>query len=159
MGMNEDEWERSRKDNHKEVERRRRQTINDGITHLGELLPPDSALASGVNKAHVLTRAASYITQLREDQARTIDQWTLDKLLADQGLRNATAEIERLRRENDALRKMVVELGGSVEAIERAGGGASGAAAAMGNGGAKRAAPGGDDGGSSDGPKKARVEL
>lgn len=166
----------------KEVERRRRETINAGITQLGLLLPPgapshpappsssapsapgaapssvasppppqSAAAAAKVNKAHVLTRAAAYITQLREQQARTIDQWTLDKLLADQNLKHARDECDRLRAENEALRERVAQL-------EGAGGGLGGGATAA-NGGTKRAAP--DEPGAiegADAAKKARVE-
>jgi len=34
-----DEWHRVRRDNHKEVERRRRETINEGITELARIVP------------------------------------------------------------------------------------------------------------------------
>ncbi|GJN93715.1 hypothetical protein Rhopal_006772-T1 [Rhodotorula paludigena] len=164
LSMNEEDWNRSRKDNHKEVERRRRETINNGITQLATLLPdangspgaaPSSSAAalsaaSKVNKSLVLTRAAEYITQLRDElaqlkteQARNIDQWTLEKLMSDQTLAGARDETAALRRENDALRRRVEELGGSVADVVN--GGLAG----------KRVAEGAPDGG--DPGKRARA--
>src|SRR5271154_5227096 len=34
-----EEWHKQRRDNHKEVERRRRETINDGISELAKIVP------------------------------------------------------------------------------------------------------------------------
>ncbi|GAA5823032.1 hypothetical protein JCM3770_005708 [Rhodotorula araucariae] len=85
------------------------------VPTLAAAAQPSASAASKVNKSHTLARAASYITQLREEQARTIDQWTLEKLLADQTLKGVREENDRLQRENDALRAQVARLGGSGE--------------------------------------------
>ncbi|GAA5993017.1 hypothetical protein JCM10908_000800 [Rhodotorula pacifica] len=46
LAMNQDEWEQSRKDNHKEVERKRREAITAGINALAALLPADWMVAT-----------------------------------------------------------------------------------------------------------------
>lgn len=54
------EWHQLRKDNHKEVERRRREVINEGIENLAKLIPsPDK------NKGAILTGAIRYIQELQ----------------------------------------------------------------------------------------------
>lgn len=92
-----DEWHRVRKDNHKEgksklgspfgsshapcwadpggvVERRRRETINEGINELAKIVP-----GCEKNKGSILQRAVSFITQLRENETQNIEKWTLEK--------------------------------------------------------------------------------
>ncbi|KAF9074404.1 hypothetical protein BDP27DRAFT_1317026 [Rhodocollybia butyracea] len=73
--MGSDEWTRQRKDNHKEVERRRRGNINEGINELGRIVPNGS-----------------------ENEARNIEKWTLEKLLMDQAMGDLQAQLEEMRR-------------------------------------------------------------
>ncbi|CAF9925414.1 MAG: hypothetical protein GOMPHAMPRED_003882 [Gomphillus americanus] len=101
-----DEWHRNRKDCHKEVERRRRETINEGIMSLANIVP-DCEKAKGA----ILQRAVSYVMELRThiDQLQSEGaqtKGTLEGLLqqmtaANADLRadnnNALAEIERLK--------------------------------------------------------------
>ncbi|KWU41508.1 hypothetical protein RHOSPDRAFT_6327, partial [Rhodotorula sp. JG-1b] len=107
--MKADEWEQSRKLNHKEVERRRREAITAGINALAALLPPEihaaspsssgpiAATTATANKGLTLQRAVSYITELQLEQKRTIEQWTLEKLLMSQRVRELETERDAWR--------------------------------------------------------------
>ncbi|GAA5906098.1 hypothetical protein JCM5296_001045 [Sporobolomyces johnsonii] len=130
QGMNDVEWERSRKDNHKEVERRRRETINAGISSLAALLPPLSpsdphthtqsptTAPSKLNKGLILSRAAEYIEALKAAEASNIERWTLEKLLSDQALGELRSECERLRREAGEWEREVAALRERVRGLE-----------------------------------------
>ncbi|PVH15307.1 uncharacterized protein CXQ87_003145 [Candidozyma duobushaemuli] len=106
-----DEWHRVRRENHKEVERRRRDSINAGIKDLAALIPtPDT------NKAQILQRAVEFIKRLKENENNNIEKWTLEKLLTEQAVSelNASneklkAELERAYREIDSLRRQLDE--------------------------------------------------
>ncbi|KAL8828049.1 MAG: hypothetical protein Q9191_002820 [Dirinaria sp. TL-2023a] len=86
------EWHKVRKDNHKEVERRRRETINEGINELAKIVP-----GCEKNKGSILQRAVQYITQLRNNESQNIDKWTFEKVLTDQALQNVSAKNDTLR--------------------------------------------------------------
>ncbi|KAI3604243.1 putative cbf1-centromere binding factor 1 [Moniliophthora roreri] len=92
--MGSDEWTRQRKDNHKEVERRRRSNINEGINELGRIVPNGSGEKS---KGAILSRAVQYIHHLKENEARNIEKWTLEKLLMDQAMGDLQAQLEEVR--------------------------------------------------------------
>lgn len=104
-------WHRLRKENHKEVERRRRESINSGIKDLAALIPtPDT------NKAQILQRAVEFIRRLKENENNNIEKWTLEKLLTEQAVSelNASneklkAELERAYREIEQLRRQLNE--------------------------------------------------
>lgn len=93
--MGTDEWTRQRKDNHKEVERRRRGNINEGINELGRIVPNSSGEKA---KGAILQRAVQYIHHLKENEARNIEKWTLEKLLMDQAMGDLQAQLEDMRR-------------------------------------------------------------
>ncbi|KAH0834094.1 hypothetical protein J3R83DRAFT_11379 [Lanmaoa asiatica] len=93
--MGTDEWARQRKDNHKEVERRRRGNINEGINELGRIVPNSSGEKA---KGAILARAVQYIHHLKENEARNIEKWTLEKLLMDQAMGDLQAQLEEMRR-------------------------------------------------------------
>ncbi|KAH7928043.1 hypothetical protein BV22DRAFT_1059902 [Leucogyrophana mollusca] len=93
--MGTDEWSRQRKDNHKEVERRRRGNINEGINELGRIVPNSSGEKA---KGAILSRAVQYIHHLKENEARNIEKWTLEKLLMDQAMGDLQAQLEEMRR-------------------------------------------------------------
>lgn len=106
-----DEWHRVRRENHKEVERRRRELINVGIKDLAALIPtPDT------NKAQILQRAVEFIRRLKENENNNIEKWTLEKLLTEQAVSELTAsneklksELERAYREIELLRRKLDE--------------------------------------------------
>lgn len=89
-----EEWARQRKDNHKEVERRRRGNINEGITELGRIVPNGSGDKA---KGAILSRAVQYIHHLKENEARNIEKWTLEKLLMDQAMTDLQSQLEEAR--------------------------------------------------------------
>lgn len=89
-----DEWHRQRRDNHKEVERRRRETINEGIRELAEIVP-----RCDKNKGQILRRAVEYIRELREAEAEHMEKWTLEKLLSEQAISEYSATNDKLKNE------------------------------------------------------------
>jgi len=89
-----EEWHKVRKDNHKEVERRRRETINEGINELAKIVP-----GCEKNKGSILQRAVSFITQLKENEAQNIEKWTLEKLLTEQAIAELSASNDKLKTE------------------------------------------------------------
>ncbi|KAJ2646497.1 basic helix-loop-helix protein [Coemansia sp. RSA 1250] len=104
------EWQRMRRDSHKEVERRRREVINNGIDRLAELVP-----GAEKNKGRIIAQAVEYIARLRANEEKNIEKWTIDKLLADQAISELTTKVEELKSENKRLREQVQSLGGEVE--------------------------------------------
>lgn len=89
-----EEWHRQRRDNHKEVERRRRETINDGIRELSDLVPNCEK-----NKGQILRRAVEYIRELKENEAGRMEKWTMDKILSEQAISEVSASNEKLKAE------------------------------------------------------------
>ncbi|KAG8871796.1 basic helix-loop-helix protein [Tulasnella sp. 331] len=94
--QNDEEWNRQRKDNHKEVERRRRGNINQGINELAAIVPNSSG--SEKAKGAILTRAVQYIHSLKDNEARNIEKWTLEKLLMDQAMGDLQHQLEEAKR-------------------------------------------------------------
>ncbi|EJD05270.1 uncharacterized protein FOMMEDRAFT_80131 [Fomitiporia mediterranea MF3/22] len=93
--MGSEEWARQRKDNHKEVERRRRGNINEGINELARIVPNGTGEKA---KGAILSRSVQYIHHLKENEARNIEKWTLEKLLMDQAMGDLQAQLEDMRR-------------------------------------------------------------
>ncbi|KAM0804662.1 hypothetical protein BDR22DRAFT_541696 [Usnea florida] len=89
-----EQWHKVRRDNHKEVERRRRETINEGINELAKIVP-----GCEKNKGSILQRGVEYITQLKDNEARNIEKWTIEKLLTDQAISELSSSVDRLKEE------------------------------------------------------------
>jgi 16S rRNA C967 or C1407 C5-methylase (RsmB/RsmF family) len=49
-------------------------------------------------KGAILSRAVQYIHHLKENEARNIEKWTLEKLLMDQAVGDLQTQVEELRR-------------------------------------------------------------
>ena len=49
-------------------------------------------------KGAILSRAVQYIHHLKENEARNIEKWTLEKLLMDQAMGDLQAQLEEVRR-------------------------------------------------------------
>ncbi|KAG9046672.1 basic helix-loop-helix protein [Tulasnella sp. UAMH 9824] len=94
--VNDEEWNRQRKDNHKEVERRRRGNINEGINQLAAIVP--NSAGGEKAKGAILSRAVTYIHQLKDNEARNIEKWTLEKLLMDQAMGDLQNQLEEYKR-------------------------------------------------------------
>ncbi|KAJ7146159.1 hypothetical protein C8R44DRAFT_599688 [Mycena epipterygia] len=144
--MGSDEWSRQRKDNHKEVERRRRGNINEGINELGRIVPNGSGEKA---KGAILSRAVQYIHHLKENEARNIEKWTLEKLLMDQAMGDLQVQLDEIRRmwEEERMNRQRAE-----QELELLRGGKSG-----GGGGEKRGSPDGGEGDGGEG-KRQRTE-
>ncbi|KAI8831930.1 hypothetical protein BJ741DRAFT_525056, partial [Chytriomyces cf. hyalinus JEL632] len=69
-----------KKKSHKDIERRRREAIAQGITELA-LLVPD---AHNSKKGKVIERAVDYIHSLREAEQQNMEKWTFEKLMFDE---------------------------------------------------------------------------
>lgn len=110
-GQGTEEWHKLRKENHREVERRRRENINAGIRELASLIP-----TSDTNKSQILQRAVEYIKRLKENETNNIEKWTLEKLLTEQAVSELDAsntklkqELERAYREIESLKRLLKE--------------------------------------------------
>ena len=108
------EWHKVRKDNHKEVERRRRETINEGINELAKIVP-----GCEKNKGSILQRAVQYIQKLQDDAQANIDKWTFEKLVTEQAINDLSGKLERSQREKEAWRAAADEAGVDVDSVER----------------------------------------
>ncbi|WFD42483.1 basic helix-loop-helix protein [Malassezia psittaci] len=96
------ELDRQRKDNHKEVERRRRSAINDGIVQLSQIVP--GCDVKNTNKGSIIIAAVRYIQDLKNNEASNIEKWTLEKLLMDQAMNDLSISLDESRREVERLR-------------------------------------------------------
>ncbi|AOW04563.1 uncharacterized protein YALI1_D31672g [Yarrowia lipolytica] len=112
-----EQWHQMRRDNHKEVERRRRETINDGINTLAELIA-----TSEKNKGQILKNAIEFIKQLKEqDDARTqkaaMDKFSLMNQVTETSAQNNRLKIELQRawREAETWKGKYQELEGKKE--------------------------------------------
>lgn len=96
------------------VERRRRETINEGINELAKIVP-----GCEKNKGSILQRAVVFITQLKENETQNIEKWTLEKLLTEQAIAELSAS-------NDKLKAEIERLYGELETLRGEGAGATG---------------------------------
>jgi hypothetical protein len=76
------------------VERRRRETINEGINELAKIVP-----GCEKNKGSILQRAVQFITQLKENEQQNIEKWTLEKLLTEQAITELSASCDKFKGE------------------------------------------------------------
>lgn len=95
-----EEYALMRRVNHKEVEKKRRETINDGINALAAQLQKEYT-TSEKNKGAILSKAAQYIERLKQNEASYIERWTLEKLLCDQTIAELQGKCDHLLKEVD----------------------------------------------------------
>lgn len=107
------QWHKVRKDNHKEVERRRRETINEGINELAKIVP-----GCEKNKGSILARAVQYIQKLQDDATSNIDKWTFEKLVTEQAIGDLSGKLDRAHALNVALKREAAQAGVDVERVE-----------------------------------------
>lgn len=98
------------------VERRRRETINEGINELAKIVP-----GCEKNKGSILQNAVRYITKLREDEQQAIEKWTLEKLLTEQAIAELSSSNDKLKQENINLWREVEEMQAWKRVAENAG--------------------------------------
>ncbi|KAL9081533.1 MAG: hypothetical protein Q9159_007281 [Coniocarpon cinnabarinum] len=108
------EWHKVRKDNHKEVERRRRETINEGINELAKTVP-----GCEKNKGSILQRAVQYIQKLQDDSQANIDKWTFEKMVTEQAISDLSGKLERIQAEKETWKRAAAEAGVDVERVSR----------------------------------------
>ena len=89
-----EEYYRIKKYNHKEVERRRRETINKGIDDLGKVVPDCDK-----HKGQILGRAVDYIKMLKDKEETLMKQLTLEKLISEQSINELQSTIKSLKTE------------------------------------------------------------
>ncbi|KAF9106406.1 basic helix-loop-helix protein [Mortierella sp. AM989] len=112
------EWHKMRRDNHKEVERRRRETINDGINDLSKAVPNCDK-----NKGSILRQAVKYIQTILAENERLagevellatskldLDKFILEKSVAEATYQTLSVQHEQLKRDYDELREKMGEL-------------------------------------------------
>ncbi|KAL4947628.1 hypothetical protein BDW69DRAFT_110192 [Aspergillus filifer] len=86
------EWHQVRKNNHKEVERRRREAINEGINQIARLVPNCDK-----NKGAILQRAIEYINQLHEDKRLMSERWEQSNMTTGQAINEISAQNSKLK--------------------------------------------------------------
>lgn len=89
-----DEYYKIKKDNHKEVERRRREGINRGIDELAKVVPDCDK-----HKGQILQRAVDYIKKLRDNEQQYLEKMTLEKLLGEQTISELSNTVKSLKSE------------------------------------------------------------
>ena len=70
------EHTRLKKETHRQVERRRRETINNGIQQLSDLIPGGEK-----NKGRIIMRAIQYIRELQQSESNNIEKYTMEKMI------------------------------------------------------------------------------
>ena len=96
-----EEKKRQRRESHKAVEKRRRESLNDGITELQKLLPEPEK-----NKGRIIHAAVEYIKELRTESETHLDQmskWTFEKMLLQDQIALMRNELYSLKEENARL--------------------------------------------------------
>ncbi|KAG2416136.1 hypothetical protein HFD88_007328 [Aspergillus terreus] len=88
------EWHQIRKNNHKEVERRRREAINEGINQIARLVPNCDK-----NKGAILQRAIEYICQLHEEKKAMSDRWEQNNMTTTHAINEISSQNSKLKAE------------------------------------------------------------
>ncbi|KAF9974436.1 hypothetical protein BGZ73_002178 [Actinomortierella ambigua] len=107
-----EEWKRIRKDNHKMVERRRRENINDGINKLADIVPK-----ADKNKGSILKAAVQYVQELKSDLSsalKDVEQLKIEKAFMETTLQNNHEQVHQLRQENEDLKRRLEEAEASI---------------------------------------------
>ena len=76
------------------VERRRRETINEGINELSKIVPNCEK-----NKGSILASAVAYITDLKNSEAANIEKWGLEKMITEQAINELSATNDKLKKD------------------------------------------------------------
>ncbi|OCT50552.1 PENR2 protein [Cladophialophora carrionii] len=82
------EWHQLRKDNHKEVERRRREVINEGIENIAKIVP-----GTEKNKGAILQRTYEYVQELVNEKAK----WQDERATFDIAIKELTNRLDRMK--------------------------------------------------------------
>lgn len=82
------------KANHLKVERRRRETINEGINEIAKIVP-----GCEKNKGSILQRAVQYITQLADEKKDTQTKWAQESMISRHALDEISDQNNKIRDE------------------------------------------------------------
>lgn len=104
------DWRKLRKESHKEVERRRRETINLAIDNLRKLLPKPE-----YSKAGILTSAAALIKKLKESESNHMNKWAISRIVAEQTKTSSEKAQEKMSEALDQSYKEIIRLRGILE--------------------------------------------
>ena len=74
------------------MERRRRETINEGINQISKIVPNCEK-----NKGSVLQRAVAYISELVEGQKTSQAKWEFEKMALDQAVRELDSRYSKMQ--------------------------------------------------------------
>ncbi|KAI9929907.1 hypothetical protein ASPWEDRAFT_101431 [Aspergillus wentii DTO 134E9] len=88
------EWHQIRKNNHKEVERRRREAINEGINQIARLVPNCDK-----NKGAILQRAIEYICQLQDEKKAISERWDQSNMTTNHAITEVSNQNSKLKAE------------------------------------------------------------
>jgi hypothetical protein len=89
-----DEWHKLRRDNHKEVERKRRETINQGINRIASVVP-----GAEKQKGQILDRAYQYIVKLQDMEKHNNEIYKMELIQKEQTISELVNSNKRLKTE------------------------------------------------------------
>jgi len=87
------------------VERRRRETINEGINELAKIVPGNEK-----NKGSILARTVTYIRDLQQQVEASSGNATMEKQLMDQAVQELSGANDHYKEVNSALEGEVEKL-------------------------------------------------
>jgi hypothetical protein len=93
------------------VERKRRETINDGINAISKLLPQRNEK----NKGQILQNAAEYIVEVETQKNSMLDKWTSEKLIVDEAIRSLEQRLEHMHKTSEAWKACARNAGVDVD--------------------------------------------
>ncbi|KAJ3008756.1 UNVERIFIED_CONTAM: basic helix-loop-helix protein [Siphonaria sp. JEL0065] len=93
------------KKSHKDIEKRRRETISNGIAELSEIVPG----ALGQKKGIVVEKAIEYLTMLKSSEHQSAEKWRMEKAGLDEQITGLRQQADELKCTNDALRRELSE--------------------------------------------------
>lgn len=96
------------------VERRRRETINEGINELAKVIPQHSEK----NKGAILARAVQYISKLETESSANIDKWAFEKLVTEQAINDLSGKLHQAWAKIEAWKKVAREAGVDVDKVD-----------------------------------------
>lgn len=98
---------------HAIVERRRRETINEGINELAKVVPNCEK-----NKGSILASTVSYIAKLHGEASQNIDKWTFEKLVTEQAINDLSGKLRRAWEEKEAWKRVAGEHGVDLDNVD-----------------------------------------
>ncbi|ORZ17112.1 hypothetical protein BCR42DRAFT_413946 [Absidia repens] len=95
-----EKWKEMKRISHMEVERRRRETINDYINELARMIRTEHR-----QKGAILRTTVAHIKSQKEQHDADAQKWALEKLVAEQTIRQLQDEMEKYKARYEKLRE------------------------------------------------------